>query len=416
MTGAEHNAALAAEEEDVPVHYLDHAATTPLRPEAAEAMARVTQGDLWANPSGGHLMARRARRAADDARDELAELFGARPSEIVFTSGGTEADNLAVYGTVGHGGPREGQAVLCSAIEHPAVRQPTRDLGGVEVAVDGRGRADLDVLEATLSAATRAGTTVGLVSVILVNNEVGTIATLNAVADVVRRHAPEAILHTDAVQAHQWLDVAVSAARADLISVGAHKFGGPKGIGLLVVRDGLHLSPRAVGGGQERDRRAGTLNVAGVLGMAAAARATANHRDEDLVRIAALRDRLADGLSAAIPGLIETGVAAATADQRAATMSDRSSKVAGNCHVCLPGVETEALLYLLERAGIMATAASSCASGAQEPSYVVEALGQPREVALGALRLTLGAASTDADVDAALVAVPAAVERLKLFS
>lgn len=156
MTGAEHESTIASDEEDVPVHYLDHAATTPLRPEAAEAMARVTQGDLWANPSGGHLMARRARRAADDARDELAELFGARPSEIVFTSGGTEADNLAVYGTVGHGGPREGQAVLCSAIEHPAVRQPTRDLGGVEVAVDGRGRVDLDVLEATLSAATRA--------------------------------------------------------------------------------------------------------------------------------------------------------------------------------------------------------------------------------------------------------------------
>ena len=396
-------------------------------------MAEVTQGDLWANPSGGHLMARRARRAADDARDELAGLFGAQPSEIVFTSGGTEADNLAVYGSVGPGGPREGRPVVCSSIEHPAIRTPVRRIGGFEVGVDATGRVDLAALEETLTAASDRGEPVGLVSVILVNNEVGTIAALDEVAAVVRRHAPGALLHTDAVQAHQWIDVGVAAASADLISVGAHKFGGPKGIGLLVVRDGIELAARAVGGGQERDRRAGTLNVAGVLGMAAAARATAEHRSADVARIRALRDRLADGLSAAIPRLIETGVTPGSPDRANPDRTnpdrtnpdqsipdranpDRSNKVAGNCHVCLPGVETEALLYLLERSGIMATAASSCASGAQQPSYVVEALGHPREVALGALRLTLGVTTTDADVDAVLEAVPAAVERLALFS
>jgi cysteine desulfurase len=400
---------------ETPLHYLDHAATTPLLPEAIEAMAEVTHGGLWANPSGGHLLARRARRAADDARDELAELFGALPSEVVFTSGGTEADNLAVLGSVGAGAPREGAALLCSAIEHPAVRMPAGRLGGIEVAVDGHGLLDLDALAKACTP------DVALVSVILVNNEVGTIANLDAIAEVVRRHAPTAWLHTDAVQAHQWVDVAAAARSADLVSVGAHKFGGPKGIGLLIVRSGVELAPRAVGGGQERDRRAGTLNVAGVLGMAAAARVTAARRAEELPRIAALRDRLVDGLAAAIPGLIETGVDPVEPGGGPDGVSgdrgvDRLHKAAGNCHVCLPGVETEALLYLLEREGIMATAASSCASGAQEPSYVVEALGHSRAIASGALRLTLGTTSTDADVDAALAAVPAAIERLELFS
>ena len=211
-------------------------ATTPLLPEAIEAMAEVTHGGLWANPSGGHLLARRARRAADDARDELAELFGALPSEVVFTSGGTEADNLAVLGSVGAGAPREGAALLCSAIEHPAVRMPAGRLGGIEVAVDGHGLLDLDALAKACTP------DVALVSVILVNNEVGTIANLDAIAEVVRRHAPTAWLHTDAVQAHQWVDVAAAARSADLVSVGAHKFGGPKGIGLLIVRSGVELA------------------------------------------------------------------------------------------------------------------------------------------------------------------------------
>ncbi|MCB1027149.1 MAG: aminotransferase class V-fold PLP-dependent enzyme, partial [Microthrixaceae bacterium] len=175
-TADTHPKQAAIETPDAPLHYLDHAATTPLRPEAAAAMAEVTQGDLWANPSGGHLMARRARRAADDARDELAGLFGAQPSEIVFTSGGTEADNLAVYGSVGPGGPREGRSVVCSSIEHPAIRTPVRRIGGFEVGVDATGRVDLAALEETLTAASDRGEPVGLVSVILVNNEVGTIA------------------------------------------------------------------------------------------------------------------------------------------------------------------------------------------------------------------------------------------------
>jgi cysteine desulfurase len=239
------------------------------------------------------------------------------------------------------------------------------------------------------------------VSVMLANNELGTIQPLADVAEVVRDVAPRAVLHTDAVQAFPWLDVASLAAPADLISISAHKFGGPKGVGVLVVRDGVDLVPRQVGGGQERDRRSGTQNVAGIVAMGEAAGLTVEERKDLVDRVEPRRDRLADGLLASIDRAYESG--------------DRTRKIAGNCHVCFDDIESEALLYLLEQAGIMASAASSCASGAQDPSHVLAAIGLSRSLAAGSLRLSLGATTTDEDVDRALGLLPDAVARLRLL-
>lgn len=375
--------------------YLDHAATTPVRPEAIAAM-RPYLRDEFANPSGAHAPARRARRALDDAREVLAELVGAQPGEIVFCSGGTEADNLAVFGVAGH----EPVDAVCSAVEHHAVLDPVAALGGRTVAVGPEGIVDLDALAAAL------GPDTGLVSVMAVNNETGAIQPLDQVAEVVREHAPGAVLHTDAVQAFEWLDVSLLTSRADLVSYSAHKFGGPKGVGLLVVREGVDLSPLLLGGGQERGRRSGTQNVPGIVGMAAAAQASAAGRRSRVERVAVLRDRLVDGLVESVPDCHETGV----------TDRDRRERIAGTAHVCVAGVESEELLFLLEKAEVYASAASSCSSGAMEPSHVLAAMAVPPELAGGALRLSLGEETTHAHVDAALAAIPPAVERLRLFA
>jgi cysteine desulfurase len=369
--------------------YLDHAATTPMRPEAVEAMLPFLT-ERFGNPSGSHSVAREARKALDEAREVVAACLGARPGEVVFTAGGTEADNLAIAGCHAvHPGP-----VLCTAVEHHAVLHSCRALPEARVApVRPDGVFDLDGLTGLLDPSVR------VVSVMLANNEVGTIQPLADAAQAVRTAAPDAVLHTDAVQAFPWLDVADLASVADLIAVSAHKFGGPKGVGALVVREGVEIEPIIHGGGQERDRRSGTYNVAGIVGMAAAMRATVAGRAATVERIARLRDRLADGLLAAVRGVQETG--------------DRANKVAGNCHLSFGGVESEALLVLLDGAGVCASAGSACTSGAVEPSHVLTAMGVPAERAVGSLRLSLGATTTDADVDLALDAVPAAVERLR---
>lgn len=381
------------------VAYLDHAASTPMHPEVVEAMGEFYDG-CYANPTGAHRMAREARRATDDARDVLAEALGARPGEVVFCGSGTEADNLAVFGAAaGSGG-----TVVCSATEHPAVLGPTEQLGGRVVGVDAAGMLDLDALASALDGDVR------LVSVMLANNENGVVWSLEEVAEVMARHAPGALLHTDAVQAFPWLDVATLAAPADLISVSAHKFGGPKGVGALVARDGVALRPRIVGGGQEAERRGGTPNVAGIVGMGRAAEITVSRRAETVERVGRLRDRLADGLRAAVDGVIESGVRPASG---AGVPVDRSAKVAGSCHLCFEGIESEALLFLAERGGVYASAASSCASGAEHPSHVLAAMGYPRSLARGSLRLSLGAASSEADVETALAVLPPAVAQLR---
>ena len=370
------------------VTYLDHAATTPMRPECTEAMLPLL-GPRWGNPSGGHALARAARRAIDEAREVVAECLGGQPGEVVFTGGGTESDNLAITGVLA----RQGGIAVCSAVEHHAVLHPVEALGGRVVGVHGDGRIDLAALDAALDGQ------VGVLSLMLVNNEVGTIQPLADAAAVVSERAPGAVVHTDAVQAFPWLDVAAWAAPAHLVAVSAHKFGGPQGVGALLVRDGVVLEPLLRGGGQERDRRSGTSNVAGIVGMAAAMRATVDQRESTVERVGRLRDRLADGLLAAVPGCTESGT--------------RATKVAGTCSLLIEGIESEALLVLLDRVGICATAASSCASGATEPSHVLAAMGVSRELAYGSLRLSLGWTTTDADVDHTLDAIPAAVGQLR---
>jgi len=285
------------------------------------------------------------------------------------------------------------------------VLDPVAARGGRFVGVDARGVIDLDALAAALD------DDVALVSVMAVNNEVGTIQPVGEVAELVRRRAPRALVHTDAVQAVSWLDLGDLASHVDLISISGHKFGGPKGVGALVVRDGSALAARSLGGGQERERRSGTQNVAGIVGLGEALRSTLATRDEVVERTTKLRDRLLDGLLASVPDVVETGAAS---DGSGAP--DRSHRVAGIAHVCIAGVDSESLLFLLEKADLCASAASSCASGAMEPSHVLAAMGVAADLAGGSLRLSLGWSSTDADVDAALAAIPAAVERLRLFS
>ena len=378
--------------------YLDHAASTPVRPEAAEAMAPFLAG-TFGNPSGGHAAARAAKTALEDAREEVAALLGARPAEVVFTAGGTEADNLGVKGAARHaraaGG---GTGVVTTAFEHKGVlascdRLAAEGFRVVELPVPASGVLDPDAVAAAVDDATV------LVSVMLVNNEVGTIQPLDEIVRRVRERSPRVLVHTDAVQAVPWIDVAGAAAAADLVAISAHKFGGPKGTGALVVRGDVALEPLLEGGGQERGLRSGTSNVAGAVAMATALRVTCAEREADVARIAALRDRLVDGLLAAVPDAFENG--------------DRASKVAGNAHLCFRGVEADTLLVALDRAAVCAAAGSSCSSGATEPSHVLAAMGIPRADALSSIRLSLGFASTDHDVDVALAVIPAAVGQLR---
>ena len=378
--------------------YLDYAATTPMRSEAVAAMLPFLS-QTFGNPSGGHAAARAAKTALEDAREEIAGLLGAAPGEIVFTGGGTESDNLAVKGAAhavrDAGG---GDGVVTTAFEHKGVlaacdRLEHEGFRVRRMAVGRDGIVDLDALGAALDRDT------AVVSVMLVNNEVGTVQPLDEVAALVRERAPGAALHTDAVQAVPWLDVAAAAASADLAAVSAHKFGGPKGVGALVVRGEVAMAPLIEGGGQERGLRSGTSNVAGAVAMATALRITTAERADVVARVGVLRDRLAAGLTAAIPDCFFNG--------------DVVRRVAGNCHVGFPGVEAEALLVALDREGVCAAAGSSCSSGATEPSHVLEAMGIARDHSLASIRLSLGPDTTDADIAIALEVIPTAVGQLR---
>lgn len=378
--------------------YLDHAATTPMRAEAVEAMAPYLSG-TFGNPSGGHAIARAAKTALEEAREEIAGLLGAAPSELVFTAGGTEADNLAVKGAARAArAAGRGDGVVTTAFEHKGVLASAHRLAAegfrvAEVGIGGNGIVELDALAHALDERTV------VVSVMLVNNEVGTIQPLDEVAALVRERAPHAVLHTDAVQAVPWVDVSTAAACADLVAISAHKFGGPKGSGALVVRNGVALEPLVEGGGQERGLRSGTSNVAGAAATAAALRVTCAQRAQEVQRARILRDRLADALLRDVPGTVENG--------------DRARKVAGNAHLRFEGVEAEALLVALDVEGVCAAAGSSCASGATEPSHVLTAMGLSVPEAAASVRLSLGFSSTDTDVDRALETIPAAVARLR---
>jgi cysteine desulfurase len=387
------------------ITYLDHAATTPLRPEVAAAMAEVhadSEAGRLGNPSGSHPAAQHARRLLEEARDEVATFLGRDPGDIVFTSGGTESANLAVLGSAEAARQDRGEAVLLSsAVEHPAVRESARaaakaGLDTRELPVDQHGVVDPDALARTLSSR------VTVVAIMTANNETGVLQPLPDLIEAVHRRAPNAAFFTDAVQAAPFVDLAAVTAGADLVSVSAHKVGGPVGVGALAVAGRVRLEPRQYGGGQERERRSGTQDVAGAVGLATALRLVAAERAAAGPRVAALRDRLRDGLLHAVDGAYRTVPAA-----------DGVELLPGHLHLCVPGVEREELLVALGEEGVCVSGGSSCASGALQPSHVLAAMGVAPELAAGALRFSLGYGTTDADIDRALVVVPAVVGALR---
>ena len=373
--------------------YLDHAASTPMRAEAIEAMTPYLD-HMYANPSGSHRFAREARKALDEARDLVAETLGCKPGEVVFTSGGTEGDNHAILGAV----RRLGGVAVCPAAEHHAVLHCVEHVNGVVVRVNNVGTVDLEDLQRVLEAATEEQP-ITVVSVMAVNNEVGSITPMRDVARIVRKYAPNAILHTDAVQAACWVDLREITPLVDALSLSAHKFGGPKGVGVMVIKTGKNLEPLIFGGGQERDRRSGTHNVSGIIATAKALEVTDQTRAEETERVTKLRDRLVDEIRAQVDGVLET--------------VPREHRVPGVAHLCFSGLENEALLFLLDQADVYASAASACASGAMEPSHVLEAMGIERSWSNGALRLSLGHTTTDAEIDLAVSAIVSAVNQLR---
>ena len=373
--------------------YLDHAASTPMRAEAIEAMTPYLDA-MYANPSGSHRFAREARKALDEARDLVAATLGCKPGEVVFTSGGTEGDNHAILGAV----RRLGGVAVCPAAEHHAVLHCVEHVHGVVVRVNSVGTVDLDDLQRVLEEATEEQP-ITVVSVMAVNNEVGSITPMRDVARIVRKYAPNAILHTDAVQAACWVDLREITPLVDALSLSAHKFGGPKGVGVMVIKTGKNLEPLIFGGGQERDRRSGTHNVSGIIATAKALEVTDQTRAEETERVTKLRDRMVDEICEQVDGVLET--------------VPREHRVPGVAHLCFSGLENEALLFLLDQADIYASAASACASGAMEPSHVLEAMGIERSWSNGALRLSLGHTTTDAEIDLAVSAIVSAVNQLR---
>ncbi|MDT0167667.1 cysteine desulfurase family protein [Pseudarthrobacter sp. BRE9] len=381
--------------------YLDHAATTPLSSAALAALTRELA--RTGNPSSLHGSGRRARRAVEDAREVIAAAAGAHPSEVIFTSGGTESDNLAVKGMywsrVAEDPKR--RRILCSAVEHHAVLDTVEWLErheGAEVAwlpVDSNGVLDLDVLEAEL---TRDPGAVALVTVMWANNEVGTIQPIGRVVELA--HAAGVPVHSDAVQAFGSVPVHFKDSGLDAMSISGHKIGGPVGVGALLLGRAVKLTPVQHGGGQERDVRSGTLDTASIAAFAAAAEAVTATLPAEAARIAALRDRLIEGVRQRVPEAVLRG-------------APHGGRLPGNAHFTFPGCEGDSLLFLLDLAGVESSTGSACTAGVPRPSHVLLAMGLDEETARGAQRFTLGHASTGADVEALLGALPEAYSRAR---
>jgi cysteine desulfurase len=381
------------------VAYLDHAASTPM---LAEAVAAVTAAMAsTGNPSSLHHAGRQARRLVEESRESLARSLGARPSEVVFTGGGTESDNLAVKGMFfaqRAADPRRTR-VLASAVEHHAVLDAVEwlaDHEGAQVTwlpVDHVGRVRVEALEAALS------DDVALVSVMWVNNEVGTVQPIRQLVEVA--HARGVPLHTDAVQAVGQLAVDFGACGADALTVTGHKFGGPLGAGALLLGRDVACMPLLHGGGQERDVRSGTVDVPGVAGLAAAAAVATACQPETAARLAALRDDLVARVQAAVPDAILNGDTGA-------------GRLPGNAHFSFPGCEGDSLLLLLDARGVEVSTGSACSAGVARPSHVLVAMGADEERSRASLRFSLGHTSTEADVDALVEALPAVIDRARL--
>jgi len=373
--------------------YLDHAATTPLRPEVLDAMAPYL-GGVFGNPSSAHAFGRAAREALDEAHARLAQAIGAEPREIVFTSGGTEANNLALKGAAWAGKSR-GHRIVTTSVEHHAVGHALSYLEHfgfevVQVPVDRYGRVDPADVEGAITERTT------LVSVMLANNEVGTIQPVGEVAAIVRSHRG-ILLHVDAIQAAPWMDLDVGSLGADLVSLAAHKAEGPKGTGALWIRRGTHLLAQQHGGSQERHRRAGTENVAGAVGMARAFELRRAERAVTVPRVRALRDRLADALLA-VDAVELTG-----------HPTERLPHIVSGI---VRGVDGASATQALDLEGIAASTGSACTTGSTEPSHVLSAMGYPADEAAGALRLSLGGSTTTAEIEEAERVVPAVLRRL----
>jgi cysteine desulfurase len=393
---------LQARRNDGSLVYLDHAATTPMLPEALDAM--VTELALTGNPSSLHNAGRRARRIIEESREQIAMAYGARPSEVVFTSGGTEADNLAVKGLY-WSRRAEDQArrrILATAIEHHAVLDCVRWLSEHEDAdvewlgTDSLGALSPDVLRAAIDADPAS---VALISVMWANNEVGTIQPIAELAQVAADYAIP--FHSDAVQAAGQLPVSLAASHATALTITGHKIGGPVGAGALLLTRGTDPVPVLHGGGQERDVRSGTLDTAAIAGFAVAAQRAASDQAEHAARIGKLRDNLIDRVVAAVPDAILNGP------------GPGPRRLAGNAHFSFPGCEGDALLMLLDAKGIACSTGSACTAGIAQPSHVLLAMGADRSRAQGSLRFSLGRTSTQDDVDALGEVIGEVVERAR---
>jgi cysteine desulfurase len=384
--------------------YLDHAATTPMVPEAVEAMA-ARLGDVG-NPSSLHASGRAARRLVEEARETLAAALGARPSEVLFTGGGTESDNLAVKGLYWqrHSEDPDRRRILASAVEHHAVMDAVLWLAEHQGAVvewlpvDAAGRVHPETLETALAADPGS---VALVTVMWANNEVGTVQPVEALAAVASAYGVP--FHSDAVQAFGALPLDFAASGLDAMTVTGHKFGGPLGSGLLVLGRTVDLVPVLHGGGQERDVRSGTLDTPAIVGLAAAAEVAVKRRAERAERVAGLRDDLVRRVLEVVPDAVLGGDPRLTPEHR----------LPGNAHFSFPGCEGDALLLLLDARGIECSTGSACSAGVPQPSHVLLAMGVPEALARGSLRFSLGHTSTQADVDAVAGAIGPVVERAR---
>ncbi|GBD22788.1 Cysteine desulfurase IscS [bacterium HR29] len=383
--------------------YLDHAATTPVDPRVLEAMWPYYT-KYWGNPSSIYLEGQEARRALDEARKQCADLLEASPKEIVFTSGGTESDNAAIRGAAfAQRALGRGNHIVTSAIEHHAVLHTVEQLEregfrATYLPVDEEGVVDLEAL------ANAVGPETVVVSIMAANNEVGTIEPIAEAVRIAKQRNPRVVFHTDAVQAAGAIDITPSKLGVDLLSIAAHKLYGPKGVGLLYIKNRTPWQPMLLGGGQERERRAGTENVPGIVGLAAAMKLAWEEMPERNAHARRLRDRLFYGLPERIPDTVITGP------------KDPERRLPNNFSCCFRNVEGESVLLALDMADIAASSGSACSTGSVEPSHVLTAMGIDRDLAHASLRLTVGKGNTDEDIDRVLEVLPGIVQRLRALA
>ncbi|MCL5047249.1 MAG: cysteine desulfurase [Firmicutes bacterium] len=383
--------------------YFDHCATTPMYEEVKDLLGSWLRSD-FKNPSGLYKTSRILRRSLDDAREELAKEFFCRDTDIIFTSGGTESDNAAIYGLSGSRESSVGEGlspVIVSSIEHEAILRPAQFLGASVVNTHPNGSLDLDHLEDLLKLRKSADTVLKLVSIMAVNNETGVIQPLSEAADLVRSYFPDAFIHSDCVQAFSSRDIAETAALADALSFSAHKFGGPIGVGALVLKKQARKSfiPFMRGGQQERGYRAGTENLPAILGMAKAASLCATGKETELKNLTLLAERLLTGLK--------------SIDSNISVVGRDSAKVAHIMLLHIPDIRGEELCYLLDVEGIEVSTGSACAAGAREPSHVLLSMGWGTKEAKEVIRVSFGRTNTEAEVDEFLRKLQKAVRALR---